>query len=148
MDRYRDPKEKAKQVLLERLAMVDPFKYDKSIYDTNPYPMIHPISETIPSWRHATIQKHRERFGIYRGLRPASAIEPLNNNLDLDYPNYPHGPPEVRPLNQPVKYMYGKGRKKPIRITHWVKPANEHSEVDIHNIGALSEEDRKKYLKN
>lgn len=145
LDHYRDPKEIAKSVLLERLSTINPYNY-KNMFDVNPLPHIERIPENTPDWIRGDIKRRRERRGVFRGLRPHSAIVPLNNNADLDRPKWPRIHPNVHPLNLPIRYPDGKRRPIPLKQTFWVKPPHEHPTYRITQEELLDESD-KKHLK-
>ena len=148
MDHFRDPKEIAKDVLLERLKDINPYKYER-MFDKNPIPpQIYPIPIETPDWLRASIRKRRSKIGIYRGLRPHSAIEPNDNNADLDRPKWPRINESVQPLNQPIPYPDGHRRPKPLRDTLWVKPPNEHPTYRIEHECNLTEDDKKHLKEN
>ena len=83
LDRFRDPKEIEKEVLLERLQAINPFDCENAIKDPELPLNIHKISRDTPSWIKSTMWKRNNRFGKFRGLRASSAIRPHNNNDDL-----------------------------------------------------------------
>jgi hypothetical protein len=145
LDSFRDPKEIAKSVLLERLSAINPFDY-KNMFDISPLPtQIHRIPKETPDWLKGEIRRRRDKLGIFRGLRPHSAIIPLDNNADLDNPKWPALSPKVAPLNMPFRYD-GKRRPKHLKDTLWVKPPHEHPTYRIEHEENLDENDRK-YLK-
>ncbi|KAH9404382.1 39S ribosomal protein L38, mitochondrial [Tyrophagus putrescentiae] len=137
LDHYRDPKEISKEVLLERLKSIHPIEsYEPakmfSGWDGKPkLPHIHPISKEHPDWYKSTLLKKRALLGRWRGLRPASAILPHNNNADLDNPKWPRISPDKLPLNCPNPYPDGKRRPKPLRETLWSKPLPDHHSIRI-----------------
>jgi hypothetical protein len=132
----------AKDVLLERLKSVNPYDYEKE-FDKPRLPYIHPFPRDMPSWVKASVIKKRGKIGIYRGLRPHSAIEPFDNNADLDRPKWPRIHESVQPLNMPLPYPDGHRRPKPLRDTEWVKPPHEHPTYRIAFPQNLDESDRK-----
>lgn len=83
LERFRDPKEIQKEVLLERLKGLDPFDCEAAIKDPELPPNIHKLSWDTPSWVKGLIWKRNNRFGKYRGLRAPSALRAHNNNPDL-----------------------------------------------------------------
>lgn len=88
LDRTRTKKSINEQVLLERLKNVDPLDYR----DQYVPPIVAPTvfeEKDHPSWMYTVNLKKKNRLGYWRGLRPASAILPLDNNADLDYPTRP-----------------------------------------------------------
>jgi large subunit ribosomal protein L38 len=88
LDRFRDPKEIKKEVLLERLNSLNPFDCEASIKDPQLPPNIHKIPLDTPSWLKATIWKRNNRWGKFRGLRAPSALRAHNNNEDLGMISY------------------------------------------------------------
>jgi len=135
-------------VLLERLKDINPYNYD-NVFDKSPVPpQIHPIAIGTPDWLKTSIKKRRSKVGIYRGLRPHSAIEPHDNNPDLDQPKWPRIHESVHPLNQPIPYPDGHRRPKPLRDTLWVKPPNEHPTYRIEHELTLADEDKKEIKKS
>lgn len=130
MDHYRDPKEIEERVLLERLKTVDPFDYKDQYVKPRVPPTVFEEKYGYPTWMRTHWFKKKARLGLYRGLRPASAILPLNNNADLDYP--------VRPLASSRKNLPGfpnlypaKPKIKRIKDLPYSKPANEHTNVYV-----------------
>ena len=83
LDRFRDPKEIEKEVLLERLNSLDPFDCESAIKEPDLPPNIHKLPWGLPSWLKSSIWKRNNRFGKFRGLRAPSALIPHNNNPDL-----------------------------------------------------------------
>lgn len=127
----------AKSVLLERLGSIHPFEsytVEKlyPTYEGRPrFPFIHPIDKDTPDWVKGSLRQKLARVGRYRGLRPASALLPNNNNVDLDDPKFPRVSPKVLPLNCPNPYPDGKRRPKPLRETLWSKPLPEHHSLRV-----------------
>lgn len=143
LDNFRDPKELNKEVLLDRLKDLNPFDYSKQ-YEVDPLPNAYgEIRDIQPTWIQATVWKRRNRVNQFRGLRPASARIPLNNNPDLDFPIWP--PPRRNSiLNKFPEYVK---RPKPLRVTKWILPPNEHPQyrvdhVDLHEINEKAAKDR------
>jgi large subunit ribosomal protein L38 len=62
MDKHRDPQDIAKELLLNRLKTVDPFKPKEK---QPKYPNALPEDVTLPSWKRVEIRKQRLRFGRY-----------------------------------------------------------------------------------
>ncbi|KAL1518207.1 hypothetical protein ABEB36_001868 [Hypothenemus hampei] len=60
MDKYRDPKEINKEFLLRKLKNVHPFKAPPPV---DPYPHVHKIDKSVPSWLQLEIQKSRLKWG-------------------------------------------------------------------------------------
>lgn len=83
LDRYRDPKEIKKEILLERLSTLNPFDCESAIKDPELPPNIHKIPWETPSWIKSSLWKKKNRFGRYRDLRAPSALRAHNNNEDL-----------------------------------------------------------------
>ena len=148
LDHFRDPKELTKEVLLERLKSINPLEsYDTAKMYTGwegkpKLPHIHPIGKEFPDWYKSTLLKKRALVGRWRGLRPASAILPHNNNADLDNPKWPRISPDVMPLNCPNPYPDGKRRPKPLRDTLWTKPLPEHHSIRIDHAENLASQDK------
>lgn len=149
LDSFRDPKDISKSVLLDRLKMVNPFESYKTerLYPTfegRPrLPHIHPISLDTPEWMRQNIRKKRAFVGRFRGLRPASATLPYNNNADLDAPLWPRINPDINPLNVPNPYPDGKRRPKNVKQTLWAKPLNEHHSLRIDFADSLKGSDKR-----
>lgn len=78
LDRYRDPKEIKKEVLLKRLQMVEPFKDEKPMPK---YPCLHKPEDYKFSWQQQDIRLRRLRLGKYRDLRPASVYPEEDNQF-------------------------------------------------------------------
>ena len=135
-------------MLCERLKSINPYNYDNAFDKPRVTPQIHPFDESTPDWLKASIRKRRQKVGVYRGLRPHSAIEPLDNNADLDRPNWPRIYEKVSPLNQPIPYPDGHRRPKPLRETLWVKPLHEHPTYRIAYEESLDEDDKKQIRKS
>lgn len=122
LDHYRDPKEINRYTLLERLKGINPFNYE-SQFDVDPLPNAYGrILSIKPSWMQSTVWKKRMRLGQYRYLRPHSVKIPLDNNADLDRPQWPV--PDL--LDIPMRYPDNVRRPTPLKDTKWVVPANEH----------------------
>lgn len=129
LDHTREKKDINQQVLLERLKTVDPEDYKDQYVPPKVPPTVFK-DENIPSWMTTVMFKKKNRIGYWRGLRPASASLPLNNNEDLDYP--------LRPIVSGKKTPPGFHNQYPARIKYkkhkdmpTSKPANEHSAVFI-----------------
>jgi hypothetical protein len=134
----------AKEVLLERLSTCHPFEYNKQ-FDPNPIPPnIYPIDKDIPSWYRSDIRKRRFKIGRFRALRTHSAVQPLDNNPDLDQPIYPSIDTKKSPYNMPYKKLDHRRRPKLMKDTLWVKPANQHPTFVVQSEHILSEEDKLK----
>ncbi|CAG2118891.1 unnamed protein product, partial [Medioppia subpectinata] len=144
LDAFRDPKDISKEVLLERLSSVNPYDYGKEFDKTPTYPHIHPIPVGTPDWLKGPIKKRRSKVGAFRGLRPHSAIEPFDNNADLDRPKWPRLHPSVHPLNMPLPYPDGHRRPTPLRDSKWVKPPHEHPTYRIDFPLNLEKDDKQK----
>ena len=136
LDHFRDPKELAQEVLLKRLEKVNPFDYSQEFVQ-DPLPNAYgEIRDIQPTWRQSTVWKERNRLSHFRGLRPASAKVPLNNNPDLEYPLWP--PPRSHYILN--KYPRNVRRLTPHRDSKWALPPNEHPQQridhtqDIHEI--------------
>ncbi|XP_035212475.1 39S ribosomal protein L38, mitochondrial-like [Stegodyphus dumicola] len=77
LDRYRDPKEIKKEVLLKRLKSIHPFKEE-----TVPkYPCLHKPDDYKFSWQRQDKLKERLRLGKYRDLRPHSVYPQEDNRF-------------------------------------------------------------------
>lgn len=138
-------------MLLERLKSINPLEsYDTEkmypSWDGKPIlPHIHPISKETPDWLKADLLKKRTKVGVFRGLRPASAILPYNNNADLDNPRWPRISADVHPLNMPNPYPDGTRRPKALKDTLWSKPLPEHHSLRIDHPENLSDDDKRKH---
>lgn len=121
LDRYRDPKEIEKEVLLERLSTLNPFDYETALEERELPPNIYKIPQDTPSWIKGQIWKRRNQFGRFRGLRPPSALKPLNNNEDLDCPKWPH-PDKV---DLPMRYPFIFKQVKPLKDSKWAVPPEQ-----------------------
>lgn len=128
IDRFRSKKSINEQVLLERLKNVDPFNYkDQYIPPRVPPTVFTEEVDNSPSWMRNVLFKRDMKLGYWRGLRPASAILPLNNNADLDHPVRPIGSSYKSPPGAPNQHEWVKRkirRKKP-------EPENEMTNVHI-----------------
>ncbi|XP_015918538.1 large ribosomal subunit protein mL38 [Parasteatoda tepidariorum] len=82
LDRYRDPKEVKKEVLLKRLKTVDPFKEEPPMPK---YPCLHKPDNYRFSWQRLDILKERLRQGKYRDLRPHSVYPQEDDNHKKNY---------------------------------------------------------------
>lgn len=140
LDHYRDMKDINEQVLLERLKEVDPFDY-KDQYEPPKVPptaFLEPVKP--PDWMQSVRFKKLNKIGLWRGLRPASATIPLNNNVDLDYPIRPIEKPEQNPPDNPNQSL-GFRRKRPHKDKPYDKPPNEYQNVFVaHNQDHLTKE--------
>lgn len=65
MDRYRDQKQIAKEVLLKKLKNVHPFKKPDPPLK---YPNAQFLDPNLPSWLKTEIRKQRLRVGRYKDL--------------------------------------------------------------------------------
>lgn len=79
LDKYRDPKEIGKEILLKRFQNVHPFKEEPP---RPKYPNIYWHLRKTPSWMKNEIFKERLRIGKYRGLdvevfKPTRYTKPL-----------------------------------------------------------------------
>lgn len=128
LDHERDPKEINEQVLLERLKIVDPYDYKDQYVPPKVPPTV--FEEDGPSWMRTIWLKKKNKIGYWRGLRPASATLPLNNNADLDHPIRPIQSSELRPPGYHNLYP-GKPKIKLLRNLPYSKPANEHESVYV-----------------
>lgn len=136
LDHFRDPKEIAKEVLLERLANVRPFDYHRQIQPRTLPPNIYKISHDSPSWLRSNIWKRRNQLGPYRALRPASSLRAHNNNVDLDYPMWPH----PSRLEVAMRYPFGPRSPVPLRQTKWSLPPQEHPHLRVQeNVDVLQD---------
>uniref|UniRef100_A0A6G1SH04 39S ribosomal protein L38, mitochondrial n=1 Tax=Aceria tosichella TaxID=561515 RepID=A0A6G1SH04_9ACAR len=129
MDHYRDPKEINEKVLLERLKGVNPFDYKDQYVPPKVPPTVFQ-DENLPSWMNSIMFKKKNKIGYWRGLRPASATIPLNNNADLDYPIRPLRSTKKRLPAHPNLYP-AKPKMKLLKDLPYSKPINEHPNVFI-----------------
>lgn len=129
LDHYRDKKEINEQVLLERLKSVDPFDYKDQYVPPKVPPTVFK-EENLPSWMNIVMFKKKNKVGYWRGLRPASATLPLDNNADLDYPLRPIESSKKQPPGFPNLYP-AKIKYKQLKDLPYSKPANEHEAVYI-----------------
>lgn len=60
MDRYRDPKQIAKEYLLKKLSKSHPFKYPPPPLK---YPAAQPLPSNVPSWLRNEMRKERTGWG-------------------------------------------------------------------------------------
>ncbi len=65
MDKHRDTKQIAKELLLKRLKSVDPFKPKES---EPKYPNALPEDANLPSWLRVEIRKQRLKWGRYSDM--------------------------------------------------------------------------------
>lgn len=77
LDRYRDPKEIKKEILLKRLKTIEPFKEESPMPK---YPCLHKPENYNYSWQKYDKHKERLRIGKYRDLRPHS-VYPQEDNI-------------------------------------------------------------------
>lgn len=129
LDHCRDTKDINKQVLTERLSTIDPYEYKDQYVPPKVPPTVFADGE-VPSWMKMVLLKKRNRVGYWRGLRPASATIPLNNNADLDYPIRPLQSVKKHPPGFHNKYQ-GKPVKKLLKDLPYNKQLNEHRSVFI-----------------
>lgn len=150
LDKFRDPKELSKEVLLERLKLIDlqeSYQTEKMFptFEGLPrLPHIHKLPTGMPSWLKSTFRRKMAQIGRFRGLRASSAILPLNNNADLDNPRWPRATSDVIPLNVPNPYPEGKRRPKPLG-SFWKKPLPEHYSIQVEYSDNLEEKDQAKF---
>ncbi|GFS80142.1 39S ribosomal protein L38, mitochondrial [Nephila pilipes] len=78
LDRYRDPKEIKKEVLLKRLKTIEPFKEEPPMPK---YPALHKPENYIFSWQKKDMLNERLRLGKYRDLRPHSVYPQEDNQF-------------------------------------------------------------------
>lgn len=143
LDYHRDKKDINKQVLLERLKNIDPFNYRDQYIAPKVPADIH--KENVPDWMKMTVWKKNNKLGYWRGLRPASALLPLNNNADLDQPCRPLPSSNKAPFLRPNPYPGGPKIKAVKDLPYSKTNANEQPSVFImpdHEIH-LSETERK-----
>lgn len=134
LDHARNKKEINEQVLLERLKSVNPFDYkDQYVPPKVPPTVFQDDVENLPSWMHQVMFKKKNKVGYWRGLRPASAILPLNNNADLDYPLRPVESSKKKPPHFPNSYDHHvvTYKRRLIREMAYSKPPNEHQSVYV-----------------
>ena len=129
LDHRKDKKETNEYVLLERLKTVDPFDYTNQYVPPKVPPTVHEDKDG-PSWMRNVLFKKRNRIGVWRGLRPASAILPLNNNADLDYPLRPLESAKKAPPMFHNKYN-GRLVIKKLKDLPYNKPPNEYTSTYI-----------------
>ena len=105
-------------------------------------PSIHRIPRTVPSWYLSTIWKRRNKLGAFRYLRNSSAIIPLENNVELDYPIWPHSSKLLKPMRYPYRVTNAKPRKE----SKWILPFKDHPTVRLEDedIKSIREEEKKK----
>lgn len=131
LDHTRDKKEINEQVLLERLRKIDPTSSYKDQYvPPKVPPTIHQDELSQPHWMKSTIFKKHNKIGYWRGLRPASALLPLDNNVDLDNPIRPLAPASKTPPGEPNEYPHSI-KYRPFKNLPHSKPADEHDAVYI-----------------
>lgn len=129
LDHCRNKRDINEQVLLERLKIVDSEGYQDQ-YCTPEVPRTAIQGRINPIWLHNTMFKKNNRLGYWRGLRPASATLPLNNNADLDYPIRPLAQPDKVAPDNPNKYPAVK-RTKPFSKLPSSRPVNEFHNVFV-----------------
>jgi len=78
LDRYRDPKEIKKEVLLKRLQNVEPFKEEPPMPK---YPCLHKPEGYKFTWQRQDFKLQRLRLGKYRDLRPHSVYPQEDNHF-------------------------------------------------------------------
>lgn len=122
LDHYRSKKSINEQVLLERLKGVDPFDYKDQYVPPDVPPTAFPNICRTPSWMYNVNLKKKFKLGYWRGLRPASAILPLNNNADLDYPEFPVPPITQSVPNDPNTYYQHSDKPK---LKHGLKKGED-----------------------
>lgn len=146
MDLYRDQKEINKQVLIERLKMIHPFEYKNLLKPSKLPATIHQVSRKVPSWYLSTIWKRRNKLGPFRYLRNASAILPLENNFDLDYPIWPHSSKLAKPMRYPFRNTSAVAHKD----SKWVIPLKDHPSIRLEDedIKSLREQEKKRRFRN
>lgn len=128
LDRCRTKKSINEQVLLERLKNVDPFDYKDQYVPPRVPPTVH--QETgQPSWMHVVNLKKKNQMGYWRGLRPASALLPLDNNADLDHPTRPLESSSKVPPEFPNRF--GVKRRQQLKDMPISLPPNEHQAVFV-----------------
>lgn len=131
LDHSRDKKDINKQVLLERLKSIDPTSSYNDQYVPPKVPQtIHQDELSQPHWMKNVLFKKINKIGYWRGLRPASALLPLNNNADLDYPIRPLAPASKVPQGEPNEYPHAI-KYKPFKSLPHSKPVEEHDSVFI-----------------
>ena len=65
MDKFRDPKQIAKELLLKRFKSVDPFQPKEEEFK---YPNALPEDNKQPSWLRTEIRKQRLKWGRYSDM--------------------------------------------------------------------------------
>lgn len=131
LDHARDKKEINEQVLLERLKSIDVSSSYKSQYvPPRVPPTVFQDEISQPHWMKNITFKKLNRVGYWRGLRPASALLPLDNNADLDHPIRPIVPATKAPPGEPNEYR-GRPKIKSHKDMPTSKPVEEHQAVYI-----------------
>lgn len=115
LDYERDKKDINEQVLLERLKSVDPYDYKDQYVPPKVPPTVFQDEKRSPDWMTNVLFKKKNKIGYWRGLRPASAVLPLDNNADLDYPIRPVESSKKGLPEQPNLYPGGPHRKVSVR---------------------------------
>lgn len=128
LDHVTSKKTLNERALLERLKTVDPFDYKDQYVPPKVPPTV--FEYDGPSWMKNVMFKKRNKVGYWRGLRPASALLPLDNNADLDYPLRPVSSSKKTPPDFPNLYQ-GKIKYKAHKDMPTSKPASEHQAVFV-----------------
>lgn len=121
--------------------MIHPFEYKNLFKPSKLPPTIHRVPRTVPSWYLSTIWKRRNQLGFFRNLRNASALIPLDNNLDLDYPIWPHS----SKLAKPMRYPYRNTPRRAYKDSKWAIPLKDHPSVRLEDedIKSIRENEKK-----
>ncbi|XP_064122750.1 large ribosomal subunit protein mL38-like isoform X1 [Macrobrachium nipponense] len=87
MDRYKHPKELNKEILLQRLAKINPLEGDPPVLQ---FPSALPIDNTLPSWYKREIKRERLGVGKYRDLfrgrnRPPQILDENIEKFEIEY---------------------------------------------------------------
>jgi len=146
LDHCRSTKDINKQVLLERLNSVDPFDYRDQYVPPKVPPTVF-LDEKVPSWMHNVLFKKKNKIGYWRGLRPASATIPLNNNADLDYPIRPIASSKKTPPGFHNIYQ-GKPLLKKAKDSPYSRPVNEHQSVFVQTDHKIHVEQARKMMED
>lgn len=131
MDHFRSKKDINEQVLLERLKSIDPTDYKDQYLPPKVPPTVFKREEKIPSWMINVLMKKENKLGYWRGLRPASATLPLENNADLDYPIRPLASSRKSPPELHNEYGTGKNTYRPQFTMPYNRPSAEQSNIFI-----------------
>lgn len=142
LDSERDQKDINEQVILARLKEIDPFESYKDQYEKPRVPPTIHTDQTCPSWMNNVNFKKQTKTGYWRGLRPASATLPLNNNTDLDRPIRPR----KNELPEHHNVFNPRPRRKLLRNLPYSRPNEEHQSTLIQENHEL-EEDIQKIVK-